>query len=246
MRGQTKPLPGAQIDWGHPLAQGLVGCWLMNEGAGQGFADLVGATLASGTGVRWAGNVATFVGTQQVITTSNNNSVKGFPSASVCAIVTPSKVDVAQRIYSEYLASTTASSRFTLRVLTNNTVDLGGRAPDTDSFAVWVVSNRTITLGQKNSIVAVYSPTTAHAIGINGVVKTASVSDLPFDNTDPASPPVIGAFLVSSEVWNGAIESVQIYRRALTITEMLSIHAEPYAFIRTPTYRKYFIAGRGR
>lgn len=28
----NKPLPGAQLDCAHPLARGLVGCWLMNEG----------------------------------------------------------------------------------------------------------------------------------------------------------------------------------------------------------------------
>ena len=30
----TAPLPGATINWGHPLANGLVGNWLLNEGAG--------------------------------------------------------------------------------------------------------------------------------------------------------------------------------------------------------------------
>ncbi len=29
-----KPPLGTPINWGHPLAQGLVGCWLMNEGGG--------------------------------------------------------------------------------------------------------------------------------------------------------------------------------------------------------------------
>lgn len=30
----TKPPLGSQINWGHPLSQGLVGCWIMNEGGG--------------------------------------------------------------------------------------------------------------------------------------------------------------------------------------------------------------------
>jgi hypothetical protein len=29
-----KPPIGATIDWSHPLAQGLVGCWMFNEGGG--------------------------------------------------------------------------------------------------------------------------------------------------------------------------------------------------------------------
>jgi hypothetical protein len=37
-----KPPLGAQIDWSHPLARGLVGCWLMNEGSGARIYDLSG------------------------------------------------------------------------------------------------------------------------------------------------------------------------------------------------------------
>src|SRR2546430_2775798 len=33
-RWAMKPPLGAQINWGHPLAQGLVGCWLFNEAGG--------------------------------------------------------------------------------------------------------------------------------------------------------------------------------------------------------------------
>ena len=34
-----KPMLGAQINWVHPLAQGLVSCWLMNEGSGNKIFD---------------------------------------------------------------------------------------------------------------------------------------------------------------------------------------------------------------
>jgi hypothetical protein len=30
----SKPPPGTLVDWAHPLAQGLIGAWLFNEGAG--------------------------------------------------------------------------------------------------------------------------------------------------------------------------------------------------------------------
>lgn len=35
----TKPPLGSTINWGHPLAKGLVGCWLMNEGSGRKVKD---------------------------------------------------------------------------------------------------------------------------------------------------------------------------------------------------------------
>src|SRR4030042_2586207 len=34
-----KPIRALQIDWSHPLARGLTGCWLMNEATGEIVAD---------------------------------------------------------------------------------------------------------------------------------------------------------------------------------------------------------------
>lgn len=37
-----KPLVGTPLDWAHPLAKGLVGCWLFNEGSGDRVFDVSG------------------------------------------------------------------------------------------------------------------------------------------------------------------------------------------------------------
>lgn len=47
--GQVKPPPGAQIDWGHPLAQGLTFCALFNERSGRPI-DLVRGGMSAYTG----------------------------------------------------------------------------------------------------------------------------------------------------------------------------------------------------
>src|SRR4051812_47040710 len=39
-RFTVKPPVGTQINWGHPLAKDLVGCWLFNEGGGASFINL--------------------------------------------------------------------------------------------------------------------------------------------------------------------------------------------------------------
>ena len=56
--GQQKPPLGYGVDWSSPLAQGLVGCWLFNEGAGSVANDLAsdGKALSLG-GVSWSPNV---------------------------------------------------------------------------------------------------------------------------------------------------------------------------------------------
>jgi len=47
-RGQNdKPMLGSQINWGHPLSKGLVGCWLMNERGGNVYKDLASGALGA-------------------------------------------------------------------------------------------------------------------------------------------------------------------------------------------------------
>jgi len=50
-----KPVLGSQIQLGHPLARGLVGCWLMNEGSGDKVCDLSGN---GNTGIARTGNIS--------------------------------------------------------------------------------------------------------------------------------------------------------------------------------------------
>jgi len=73
-----KPQFGRQLNYGHPLAQGLVGCWLMNEGCGDRIADLsgngntgtlknMGATAASGWNPGKFGHALAFDGVNDVV-----------------------------------------------------------------------------------------------------------------------------------------------------------------------------------
>ena len=43
-----KPPLGSQLNYSHPLSQGLVGCWLMNEGGGKILTD-----LSRDNGITW-------------------------------------------------------------------------------------------------------------------------------------------------------------------------------------------------
>lgn len=54
-RWYNKPPPGTPINWQHPLASGLIGCWIFNEGGGLTAYDATGrygnGTLSGTTGV---------------------------------------------------------------------------------------------------------------------------------------------------------------------------------------------------
>jgi len=55
---RKKPPYGSRIDPTHPLAQGLVGCWLFNEGGGNKVFDLVEAkSLIGNNDFNWSNNV---------------------------------------------------------------------------------------------------------------------------------------------------------------------------------------------
>jgi hypothetical protein len=52
---QLKPTRGILLNTRHPLARGLVGCWLMNEGSGRKINDLAGFHVGNITGpITWA------------------------------------------------------------------------------------------------------------------------------------------------------------------------------------------------
>lgn len=69
----VKPPVGSQINWGHPLAQGLAGCWLFNEQGGAVVRNLAaGDTSAAFTSPAWrvspSGYAGDFNGTSGFIT----------------------------------------------------------------------------------------------------------------------------------------------------------------------------------
>lgn len=82
-----KPLLGRPINKAHPLARGLVGCWLLNEGSGLKVFDLSGygndGTLNDMTESDWIpgekGSVLTFDGSDDEINFGNPPSLNFLP-----------------------------------------------------------------------------------------------------------------------------------------------------------------------
>lgn len=86
MAWPSKPPTGIQLNRNHPLVQGLVGCWLFNEGSGLRANDLCGmnhGTLTSfepfSSTSKWSGGntgtVLMFDGTNDVVVCGNNPSL---------------------------------------------------------------------------------------------------------------------------------------------------------------------------
>ena len=91
-RWQTKPPPGTQIDWTHPLTRGLVGCWPMNEGCGTIVHNMApsrkvnhGAIVNGATWVpsRGGGGISTVTGSSHYIECGNIAELSGAGQATL-------------------------------------------------------------------------------------------------------------------------------------------------------------------
>ena len=87
--GNMKPVHGSQINFGHPSASGLIGCWLFNEGGGTQVADLSehrNHGILSGTSPSWSpGNYGPSVllpGTDEHILITDTNGNLDFEGAN--------------------------------------------------------------------------------------------------------------------------------------------------------------------
>lgn len=56
----NKPSDGAEVDFAHPLSEGLVGCWLLNERGGRVFKDLAGGNNGYGYDFNYMPNGVSF------------------------------------------------------------------------------------------------------------------------------------------------------------------------------------------
>ena len=87
-----KPPLGSTLIQGHPLSQGLVGCWLMNEGGGNLVNNLVSSyPPTSNNGALWTptqkGTGLKFNGTTSYVKTPDGGKIKDFVSGDVISIM---------------------------------------------------------------------------------------------------------------------------------------------------------------
>jgi len=152
------------------------------------------------------------------VSTSLGNSVKGLTQVSLEVWFRPSVLDgQAHAIYFEPISTDPGLARFLLRIENDNALIFGGRAPDGDSFTIWIDSAVTLRVNALYHAVAIFdSVTDTHFLYLNGVPESATVAEPAFDNTDPNVIPRIG--LSTHDLWpfNGMIPLLRLYNRVLT------------------------------
>lgn len=221
-----KPPLGAQLQFGHPLSQGLVGCWLMNEGSGSIVNDLSeNGQTGTMTGAIWAagkfGPCISFDGTDDGI------SCPSFVSSTAISVslwIYPTANAISYWVAKYNLAATTG---WILLQLTSGEVRWYTRGSGTDTY-LSVAS--LYALNAWNHVVATYDGAT-RALYLNGRLKGSETNTEGLQNST-AYPVRMGLRDDSAADFTGLIDSVQIYNRALTATEVMQLYVEPFCMFR--------------
>ncbi len=240
----TKPPVGVQVNWGHPLAQGLVGCWNFSEGGGTAVYDsaLYGkANFVNGPIWNPGGPENIFV---------------------ACSAAVPSYL----RATNNPGATLVINSSFTIQckffIASFNNYDglfskISGAAAPFDSFVQ--VSGRlevhcgngsdhlvgiydTLTAGVWNEFTAVCQPNAAAQllIYVNGVMVSSTPGTKAIGNgTDDI---FMGNRLDNVTVSNASIAFCRVWNRALAGREVATLYANPYAFMQPQSPRPRYWA----
>lgn len=230
-----KPMLGQQINFGHPLSRGLVGCWLMNEGGGTVVSELSGnggggiitdpvwQSEANGPCLGFSGD-----STEYVTIPSGGPRILGSGDFSIIAVVRSDTaindtsgnrniVSVGRVGATEWmldLQSSTGLLRFYSGV---------GISPQSNTGA--------IVVGQWHCVVAVR----------NGASCQLYVDGLPSGSADTSSTGDLSSTKSlylgrngdqTGRAWLGLISSVYIYKRSLAVTEIASLYRDPYQMFR--------------
>ena len=237
---RLKPLRGLQVNWSHPLARGLAGCWLLNEATGETVADYGlrrkhGAFQYSTTAPLWKpgehGSCLEF-GSERYVACGTGKF--GWDTTNELSVVA----------YVNHAAS--QSGAILARSAFVRPARMGGYA--TGRFRWWVRATITDCDIISSSAHATDGSEWVHVVGtwrqhdgrlyVNGQLENSESSSSGNLNFVNDSQPVgIGGTYEAGnyyDCWNGRIEYVLAYSRALSPAEVKWLHREPFAMFERP------------
>ena len=230
---QLKPFRGTQLNRTHPLARGLVGCWLMNENGGNKVYDLSGNK-----------NHGTFV-----------NNPLWIPGTSGPAIdFTNDAINIGDAIYNACIYNCTIVCKFLRRNLSTygrlidkypgpsiyinpNTpyaVSFYGTIGEVSRTYAWTASSIIANIWY---VVAVVLSPGHQRIYRNGVLAQAELDNGPFTGVYSAGTGInayIGNRTDMTRDINGKIEYMYIYDRALSAAEIRWLYRGPFVMFAQP------------
>jgi len=231
---RSKPIRGTPIDTSHPLARGLAGCWLLGEGTGQTVADL-GPYRQHGS----------FHGGAPLWKPGRHGYSLEFDGTDKCIDCGAGKFgwDCTNELSVVALANHGASQVNTIfaRSAYSRPVRLHGQTGGKFSFRVFTDTTNDCIITSTSShatdgsewvhVAGTWRPYGAY-LYVNGVQEASdTVTDGNLNVTDNQFVGIGGTYEGADYVccWNGSIEYVFIYNRALSAEEIRWLYREPFA-----------------
>ena len=221
----VKPMLGQQINWGNPLTKGLVGYWLMNEGGGSKIYDFNEnrKNIGTITNAIWVpgkfGSCLNFDGTGDYVSISGPTVPGGNAPFTFLAWIYPS--------------SNTAISDSIIWDLTDQNllrISESGTTQAQVVFNAFTTNDRvssgtgTITLNAWNQVVGLYDGSQMK-IYTNGLFRAAVT---PTGTYAASTMSRIGTRGATND-FDGKIDSVMCFNRALSASEIAELYREPFA-----------------
>lgn len=229
----TKPVLGSQINYGHPLSVGLVGCWLMNEGAGSFVNDLSGNKLT--------GKLITAGATWTIGETGNAVNLDGTSGAEVdCG--TPSQLDFDHTTSFTIAAKLRASNPSAILgwFCKGDNVKrlMGFSASSTLQFEIDDnASPKNIVIGSLDTnyhvVNVVYDAPNNKLIAYkDGTFKNETNTAGLGDFSNAAASFEIGGWRTTGSEWEGDFEYFYVYNRVLFTSEIANLYTDPFCMFR--------------
>ena len=225
----NKPYRGMQVNKAHPLARGLIGCWVMNEATGDIVFDLSGGgNHGANNGADWVADGLDFDGASDLVIVDDTPQL--FQTNEFTIYIRYKSNANNDGLNSDgIISSGGVGAAGTWSIFQTTGESIGGHFETDTPSAVNIDSGVTATVGTWYDIVYSNDGTNTR-IYIDGVEKASGAS----------GTPLTGVWDLYFAGWNGdrerdcTISTSIIYGRALTSDEVKWLHREPYAMFQQP------------
>jgi len=231
-----KPLLGVPVNWSHPLARGLVGCWLMNEGGGDKIYDLSGnrnmgifaAGSASPTWKPGKFGGTLYFGGDDYIDVSDSSSLNNISTTGAISIVVSFRAtDLSGTIIRRLVSKLYTCFDF-FYMCSGDTIQF-------DVNAAPLVGS-VLTANQVYHTVATYDKNAGdnnQKIYLNGLLNAQTTETNGLVANDNVLR--IGSYPTLARPHIGDIDYIYLYNRALSAAEIAQLYREPFAMFDRPS-----------
>lgn len=252
-------LPGAVLDPAHPLSMGLVGWWLMNDGAGERVADIstkgnhgIFGNIVPSTTSGWQGGIfgrsIRFDGSNDKITVKNNAS-----------LVTPGEFTISAWVKAtNYTAWDMYIAKGILAIPNNKHAPFGMFTEGGTLY--WAFQTGNGVNSNTYLTTAIFGARVLdrwyHVVGIHTGGTAAGTTDLLYQNgqladkkttsytvADNNSDLLFGTNIANDSPFGGNLSNVRYWNRALSADEVRMLYTQPLAGLITQPSRpaRHFI-----